>query len=343
MRNKLVKVYQHHIADTYLLKVTIKLADDCYNGQADFSITYDAKEKDPITNGYQWISGGCFCEDNEFLLQLPKEEQEKYLPFIRLHLSDQLGRPMYPIANSLYFLQSNNKKAFMENCRVSEQEYQDAKESVYDRITMYAWFKKNGLFERWKAEADKTIEFLSDGANDFEYEITREYDGISELEKEYEAIKEEVLASMNKEQVAKVLAEKEQKEYENTLWDRMNPHYKRVSDEKLEIRLLKEINKYLNSPSRKIKFINRSVLLKSFIFYSYDKNNLQIVFNWNDIFVACYQDLRLIIHWLSTSKFINDMGIHLSVTKVRPDSIEDTKEKKAYKWLEDNGFLTDKH
>lgn len=340
MRNKLEKVFHHTIND-HSLTIKIKLADDCHNGHADFSITYDEREKDMLTGGYRWVSGGCFTEHNELFKQLPEKEQEKYLPFIRLHLSDQLGRPMYPISNPLYFLENSLEAAFMETCRVSEQEYQDAKNSVYDKTTMFAWFKKNGLFERWKEEADKAIAFLSDGANDFEYEITKDIDNLSEIEKGYEEIKDDILALMNKGHVSKVLADREQAEYDKVLMGEKEPSYRKIAGEQLKLKLIKEIDKYLNSPSRKTKFFNRRNVLKCFIFYDYDLSNLRVVFNWCNVNTATYQDIKLLIKYLSKSKLVIEKNIHLLCARNNSNSLTGG-EAKAYKWLEDNNLIVDK-
>ncbi len=74
--------------------VKIELGDPHKNGHNDFSITADIYEK--LKNG-RWghISGGCIHD--EILKHFPE-----FQIFVDLHLSDDNGVPMYPIANNPY-------------------------------------------------------------------------------------------------------------------------------------------------------------------------------------------------------------------------------------------------
>ena len=75
------------------IEVSIRLSDPCCNGHNDFAITATIWE----LRGKRWVdvAGGCLHE--EILKHFPQ-----FQIFVDLHLCDDNGVPMYPIANNPY-------------------------------------------------------------------------------------------------------------------------------------------------------------------------------------------------------------------------------------------------
>jgi len=131
--------------------VKISLADDCGNGYCYFSATCMGYEK----RGGHWIDkfGGC---DHERIIRYFPE----FADFCRLHLSNSKGQPMYALENGLYVFRENGAKACAEYWRISEEEAEAFKN--VDKLYAAFLLVKNGIYERWKAEADAAIEHLEE-------------------------------------------------------------------------------------------------------------------------------------------------------------------------------------
>lgn len=151
------------------LEIYIRLNDECKNGHQDFSITASAWEKGkPKTDKWN-IYGGC-CHE-EILAVRPD-----LLPFVKLHLSDWEGVPMYAVENGFYHLKNgfwNTQKPI--NIETATDEHFCAKFCEYYRITpeqfkqlktsenslQYALFLQSlGILKQWKEEANKAIKML---------------------------------------------------------------------------------------------------------------------------------------------------------------------------------------
>lgn len=79
-----------------ILKVSIRLNDECHNGHEDFAITGELGTPRDYARGNQ--SGGCIHE--EILKHFPE-----FAPFVRIHLCDWEGSPMHGVANGFYWFQ----------------------------------------------------------------------------------------------------------------------------------------------------------------------------------------------------------------------------------------------
>lgn len=133
------------------ITVKIRLSDDCKNGVCEFAITADIYEL-RANGGYVWASGGC-----------QHDEIQKYFPefsdFIRLHLSNVYGQPMYPVENGLYLLKSEGVEKCAEYLRISaDQAAQLSKEKDYFKYQLFAL----GIVDQWRREADAAIRHLED-------------------------------------------------------------------------------------------------------------------------------------------------------------------------------------
>lgn len=131
------------------ITVKIRLSDDCKNGVCDFAITADIYE---LRAGgyYKWISDGC-----------QHEEIRKHFPefsdFIRLHLSNVYGQPMYPVENGLYWLKSEGVEKCAEYLRITpDQAAQLSKEKDFFKYQLFAL----GIVDQWRREAEAAIRHL---------------------------------------------------------------------------------------------------------------------------------------------------------------------------------------
>jgi len=142
--------------------VKIRLNDECKNGHQDFSITGDIYEAGkPKINKYH-ISGGCI-----------HEEIAKYFPefviFIKLHLCDYEGIPMYAVENGYYHLtngfnktkpeQPNFKDEFCEYYRITGKQFEDLK-TAKNQLQYALKLQSLNILQQWKYEATAAIDYL---------------------------------------------------------------------------------------------------------------------------------------------------------------------------------------
>lgn len=130
--------------------VEIRLDDDHNNGHADFSITCDGWRK--ARNG-QWVEsfGGA---DHESILKYFPEFKD----FVQLHLCDCHGAPMYALENGLYWLREKGPEACADYLRISVDEAKMLQNT--DKLYAVYLLVKNGIYQRWQAEADAAIKHL---------------------------------------------------------------------------------------------------------------------------------------------------------------------------------------
>lgn len=144
------------------ITVTIRLNDECKNGHQDFAITADIYEAGkPKTDRY-FISGGC-CHDD-----IAKAFPE-FIPFIKLHLCDYEGIPMYAVENGFYHLRNgfNNtrpedsdfKAEFCEYYRITKDQF-DILNASKNKLQYALHLDRLGILAQWREEANKAIEQL---------------------------------------------------------------------------------------------------------------------------------------------------------------------------------------
>lgn len=152
---KATKVYIES-GETYRITATACLSDECKNGRCDFVVTADIDRK---ANNGRWVdyAGGCCHEE---IAKRFKNLQ----PIINLHLCNNLGQPMYPIENGMYFLKKEDKNTAMKYLRITDNEYNELKAIVaindkeYFRYSLYAL----GISKRWEDEAKAAIALLEE-------------------------------------------------------------------------------------------------------------------------------------------------------------------------------------
>lgn len=160
-RNYLKYDTEKRIGDK-IVCVHIKLADDCKNGHADFSMTGE------IYNGYKsdarMISGGC-CH-KEVLAEFPE-----FKMFADLHLSDSQGTPMHSVENGYFFFKRGEYDKVQDLLRLTDDELSFLVDNVSDKEHFAYQLHKLGLPQRWKSEADEAIKKLEELVG-YEYEDT---------------------------------------------------------------------------------------------------------------------------------------------------------------------------
>lgn len=140
-----------------------RFSDPCKNGHNDFAFTANVWERKPRTKRFRWACGGC-CH----------EEIAKYFPevakFLPLHLNDGKGRPMYYVANSLYWLKEDMKKA-ASYMNVDEATAEAIKtdcetENVFslsheDKVLRFTEIlNKYNIIEKWQSLANECLEWF---------------------------------------------------------------------------------------------------------------------------------------------------------------------------------------
>lgn len=140
------------------VKVNIRLDDECKNGHQAFAITGTVYEKD---GRGRWVdvAGSCVHEDiAEFF--------PEFKPFIRLHLCDYAGVPMYAVENGFYHLTEgfNNTKPgtpefaaeYCEYYRITSEQF-EALNACPSKVQFALALESLGILAQWKAEADLAI------------------------------------------------------------------------------------------------------------------------------------------------------------------------------------------
>ena len=142
--------YETKIAGKRKITVKVSLADECHNGNCDFSATCDIYEKK--RNGeWECVGGGC---DHETII--------KHFPhlteFCLLHLSNSKGQPMYPVENGIYLIKENLKEG-ADYLRISESvAMRLPADKDYFKYQLFAL----GIVSGWKQDADKAIKHLEE-------------------------------------------------------------------------------------------------------------------------------------------------------------------------------------
>ena len=142
--------------------VKIRLNDECKNGKEDFSITGNIYEAGKPKIDRYHISGGCIHD--EILKYFPEFE-----PFVRLHLSDYKGKPMYAASNGFYHLQNGFNSIgtdspkfedyFCEEYRLTKDQFNVLKTSQ-NKVQYFMNLESLKMFDHWKLQADEAIKVL---------------------------------------------------------------------------------------------------------------------------------------------------------------------------------------
>lgn len=150
--DKLVKGGKKH------LFVTIRLNDEGRNGHQDFSVTGEIYEGGkPLTDENLLACGRIHDEIAEYF--------PEFEPFIKLHLADCEGAPMYAVENGFYHLKNDmTKEKFCNYYRIKPEQYDILKESKNELQFAFSLFEL-GIVKQWKEEAKEAIKILESLTN----------------------------------------------------------------------------------------------------------------------------------------------------------------------------------
>lgn len=140
--------------ELYRLKAVISLDDDCHNNCCDFSITGTLDRK--ARNG-RWVNVGGGCLHDEIANHI-----KSFAPYIKLHLCNYLGQPMYPVENGMYHMRKGFEEG-MEYLRITEEEYHNLSPAAVmgDKLYFKYMLFHLGIASRWEKEANELISFLN--------------------------------------------------------------------------------------------------------------------------------------------------------------------------------------
>jgi len=142
--------------------VKIRLNDECKNGHQDFAITGDIYEAGKPKIDRYHISGGCIHE-------AIKKHFPEFTVFIKLHLCDYEGIPMYAVENGYYHLTNgfNNTKPdqptfkdeFCEYYRITGKQF-EALQMAKNQLQYALKLQSLNILQQWKHEAIAAIDYL---------------------------------------------------------------------------------------------------------------------------------------------------------------------------------------
>ena len=146
--------------EQFNIKVEIRLNDECKNGHQDFSITGTTWEIGRARTERNVISVGCM--HNEILEALPE-----FLPFVKLHMCDYDGVPMYAVGNMQYHMvngfnsiRAKDDSFVHEYCdyyRITKTEFDELATAKADTLYFQHVFETLPIRARWKEEAQTAI------------------------------------------------------------------------------------------------------------------------------------------------------------------------------------------
>jgi len=266
------------------ITVKIRLDDECKNGHQDFSITGDIYEAGkPKTDRY-FISGGCIHED--IIKHFPEFET-----FVKLHLCDYNGVPMYAVANGFYHLRNgfNNtkpndagfKKQFCDYYRLTPKQFNElnkAENKVQHAITL----EKLDVLTQWKEEASAARFYLE--------QLTGKKFLADSTKSNFDALTQEQREEENK---------RINEGYYTPAAKQAREELKKNDEvKKLEAERDKEIDKANLEFAVKLQVLNvgGSKALKNCIFYDHTK---QLAFNWRGYDMMSESEVSAIIEKLN--------------------------------------------
>lgn len=138
------------ITNQFKRTVHVRLNDECKNGHNDFAITMDVYRK--AKNG-RWMEDSFGCLHDEIYRLFPSLR-----PFIALHLCDDKGVPMYPIANGLYHYGETRKKYL----RLTDEQLAIVNElntQEHGYIKVFDYIREH-VAPIWEKEANEAIKLL---------------------------------------------------------------------------------------------------------------------------------------------------------------------------------------
>ncbi|MGQ4893357.1 MAG: hypothetical protein ACP6IQ_01890 [Candidatus Njordarchaeia archaeon] len=233
-------------------RIKIELGDPCNNGHSDFSITTDIFEKN------RYVMGGCCHEE---ILKVRPE----YEIFVRLHLCDFRGAPMYPVDNGIYIIKNESIEAAAEYLRCSLKEIEILRDYVEDKEAFIYMLNQLGIVRRWKEEADIAITKLKELTGKKFEPIKKRLTKITLTQEEQERVEKLIRSGyFTKKNIRKRKLQGMQKEKERLL-------------QELEEKRQQELQAIEREYEIKRRIISYNPSIKNWIYYSHSNT---VNFNW---------------------------------------------------------------
>ena len=300
MKTNCIKVDHTLRQSGMIVQLHARLNDECGNGYEDFAITYELYEGS--VSDRNMVGGGRAdgTDDKYVRAAIRKFGLE---PVERVHLCDMNGLPMHPLANALYWSNQRDYETFKNYLRLTDDE---AKVAYYidDELGLYVWLCDNGIFRRWKQEANDAIAAII-GDRDLEFESTATKpqghlyfkNGIEPtdgaLRSEHDLIRD---GHYSKEKSDKRLQDRKISELQKN-YERDTEYWqKKIKEMEDDMSVKKEIVRILTEHF--VEFEQPLVVYNNFIFYNH-KNEL--AFNWKGTFrseLVSENDFRTISKYL---------------------------------------------
>lgn len=142
-----------HLDKKHEIIVSIRLDDECKNGFDEFAITgevYWVRKNGRRT----FMVGGCIHDEIA-------EHFPHLSTFIKLHLCDNSGIPMYAVENGFYQLQKGRVDAMARHLRATNEEAEVLATAEDEKHLKYL-ISKVGLLQKWREEAAMAIAQLEE-------------------------------------------------------------------------------------------------------------------------------------------------------------------------------------
>jgi hypothetical protein len=246
--------------------VKVELADDCKNGVCDFSITCVGYRK--AKNGV-WVDDFGGCAHDEILKRFPQ-----FADFVRLHLSNSKGVPMYAVEKGRYILETEGVEKCADYLRISVELAQqlDCSSKEHFKYQLFAL----GIVDAWQKEAEDAIKHLEElcGYSFEDYETPSPYFSLELTEEERKDVERKIAEGFfTTEQVAKRKEEKERRERDE----------KRL---KIERYYTEKIEEYTAEREIMLAIFDTFGTEDNVIYY---KRSRELAFNWTEPQFATYK------------------------------------------------------
>lgn len=267
------------IGEREVIKVKIRLSDECNNGFNEFAITGD------IYKNNKFQMGGCIHE--EILKHFPE-----FKIFVDLHLRDVKGVPMYPVVNGYYFLKNSPIIVLQQHLRCNDEELNIIKKATSEKEFAYL-IHKCGIIKKWEEEAEKGIKKLED-LTEKEFENDKDY-----RDKELLTI-EEIKEFEEKDKNGHFSNEEVNKRIEIQENEKREKRIKELEEEKR-----KKIEKIENEYKIYLHLAEITDC-KNYIYYSHRN---EVVFNWVNYNTISQEEFNDIINKIDYNKLPKDINI----------------------------------
>ncbi len=162
--NRLQYTATKELSKGRILRVKIRLDDECKNGHQDFSVSGEMLI--PTRKRRNETLDIVRVGNKNYELTWPGHDDiirftPEFSLFVDLHLSDWRGAPLYAIENGYYHLKKSGKDVVTKYLRITDQEY-DELSIAEDKLHFTMILINLGIPQRWQSEANTAIAKLEE-------------------------------------------------------------------------------------------------------------------------------------------------------------------------------------